>query len=139
MMTSAFAQVELVVSENQDPLIQKWRSNFVIGSENYQTTLMQNKIELSTTDESPFGVFIEFYKNGTFVSYNQGWCGNECRVKVYGKYIQTTSDKVEFIVERIEYHKMCVDTPTKNVNQSLGIYSLAMNKDGYHLTRIDEN
>jgi hypothetical protein len=62
--------MSIEISENHDCTALKWRTNFVLGTENHEATLVQNTIELTHIDESPFGYFIQFNEDGTFVSYN---------------------------------------------------------------------
>ncbi len=103
---------------------QKWLSNVILGSDDFTSTLQKNEIKLSNLDTNPFGYFVVFKEDGTFESYNQGFCGNECRTHVYGTYQISNDEKITIFVNTIEYLKTCSDQPKKAVNSTFGVYQI---------------
>ncbi|MFA7273342.1 MAG: hypothetical protein WC044_05705 [Crocinitomicaceae bacterium] len=127
---------------NRDNLIndltaQKWCCNVILGDAGYAALLQKNEIVLSPIEENPFGYFVVFNLDGSYESYNQGFCGNECRTHVYGNYEVSEKGNLTIVVKKIEYLKMCSDQPVKMVNATFGNFQIERNKLALQLHRID--
>lgn len=133
IFSSLFAQTVVPMASK------KWQTNFVVGAENDQAVLMKNRIELTPATDNPFGYFFEVKENGDFLAFNQGPCGNECRTKVFGRIYPDENGALTLFVDKIEYHKMCIDTPSKVVRAVYGVYSCVPEEDGFVLTRLNQH
>ena len=119
-----------------DLTAQKWCCNVVLGDDSYASLLQKNEIVLSPIEENPFGYFVVFNLDGTFESYNQGFCGNECRTHVYGSYEISKNGNITIFVKKIVYMKTCVDRPIKKVNATFGNFQIVRNEQVLELHRI---
>lgn len=134
LFTNAFTQTQ--VNNNINPFYKsKWRTNFVLGTNTYGSVLMHNSLEMKGMDDNPYGAFIEFLSDSTFVSYNQGFCGNECRIRVTGSYaIHDTS--ISFYSMRLNYTGFsCSNSPVpKNSTDNL-FYHFKKAENGFVLSK----
>jgi hypothetical protein len=120
-----------------DLTARKWCCNVILGDAGYAALLQKNEIVLSPIEENPFGYFVIFNLDGSFESYNQGFCGNECRTHVYGKYEVSEKGNLMIFVTKIEYLKMCSDQPVKIVNSTFGNFQIERKKQALELHKID--
>ncbi|MRJ10888.1 hypothetical protein EDL98_07300 [Ornithobacterium rhinotracheale] len=94
-----------------------FQTDQIIGYEKLSPQL----IRLSKLDsEYPYGNITTFFKNN-FISGNEGSCGNECRITVYGKYT-LKKNKIKLFINKIEYWKDC-KAPDKIINKTIGTYT----------------
>jgi hypothetical protein len=112
-------------SNAQSELVGKtFKTNVLIGQKAYGND-DNLKIELSILEkENPWGLFIVLNADGSFRSYNQGWCGNECRVKIKGIY-RIEGETVEFVVNEIKYSDICPTKPTETGEFSYGKFTIS--------------
>jgi hypothetical protein len=111
-------------SQAQEPFTKhRWSTNALIGLKNVTFSDKTSEIILDTLNQKrPYGYITEFLADNQFFSYNQGWCGNECRRQVKGTY-KVMGNTIELFVISISYSKDCNGTPTQVVNTTLGLYT----------------
>jgi len=107
----------------QDPFENKrWSTNTIIGATNFKFDSKIPEIILDTLDSKyPYGYITNFLPDQTFISYNIGPCGNECRMTVKGTYL-LTENRIELLADSISYWKECSNRPVEKLNTSLGSY-----------------
>lgn len=117
----------------------EWSGNHLVGVNDFFTFYAYDSLRLEKLDrkhlyeKNPYG-YITTFKENTFTSYNQGWCGTECRVLVTGTY-KVQGKKIEFFIETIHHMVICAREPDDNIQQSLGIFSWKRQGKGYLIYR----
>jgi hypothetical protein len=128
------------ISQNFNQAVQqKWQSNFVVGSDDYSATLQQETIQLNMLEDNVYGTFLELNPDGTFTSYNQGFCGNECRIRTNGNYVFNEKDStITFTLTNITFWKMCMQLNEKKreLPASIGTFAVRPTDNGYSLSRL---
>lgn len=107
----------------------------LIGSTDYGWSTRNQRVTLADAGETPWGYFIKFNADGTFLAYNQNRCGNDCRVKVTGNY-KIEGDQLSFVCTRIRFLDMCAFRPMEVVETDLGTFQILFESEGIELIRI---
>ena len=120
----------------QDPFKNKrWSTNTIVGATNFKFDSKIPEIILDTLDSKhPYGYITKFLPDHTFLSYNIGPCGNECRMTVKGKYT-LNENRIKLSVDSITYWKECSHKPVERPNTSIGMYVWQQKGSAITLTR----
>lgn len=100
----------------------RWSTNTIVGVKDFKFSDAPATIVLDTLNRKyPYGYITEFLPDSSFLSYNIGWCGNECNVITKGTY-RITQSIVELFVISVGYFGECKGMPSEEVHTSLGLY-----------------
>lgn len=113
----------------------QFKTDILVGSTDYGWTNQCKHIDLIAEPGALWGYFLKFNDDGTFVAFNQNRCGNDCRVKVSGKYI-IDNNQVELILETILYKDICVTRPKEEIHESMGVFKMEKEEEQIRLLRL---
>lgn len=100
----------------------RWSTNAIIGVKEFRIINYTSDIILDTLNQKyPYGYISEFLPDSTFLSYNIGWCGNECRTIAKGRY-SIKGNTIELFVKSLSYSKECNGKPSEEMNVLFGVY-----------------
>jgi hypothetical protein len=76
-----------------------------------------------------YGFYIQFTDSVHFKSYNQISCGMDCKKTAHGSYQLTIDGKLKLVISKITNSPFCQDTSSKNVNKTIGLFTIKQNGD----------
>jgi hypothetical protein len=100
-----------------------YKTDVLVGSNTYGWESDTKSITLNTDNISPWGYFIDFKEDGTFLAYNQNKCGNDCRIKVTGTYL-ISENQIVLTSNSIRYLDICATRPKVVTEELLGVFSI---------------